>query len=1129
MSGVPNYERVVELIEVVLLAGRGVARLFACTHSMPGVVRCAAETRDSFEALVRALHSGESDAVVLSVREHSPSAHTLAAVLLSAIDDFKPLLPDRIAAAMCAVFYNQHGAGSSVQKMCVAMLPLLRKMDPSRRGVLARLCAMLKTTATDDAVALAASFVTLLLPTSRSKNVKIDVSRSALCAMMLDFPELLFYTDLAGKRQSNIADHADFVAMYTAPANGGGALHARSVSDATVGGRMSQRLQLLDDSVVEGALRKWHRAGQWNDRYFVLKPSHLTIKYYASSFEYAGGKPAKGGYLFDSESTVEEDAPHAREMYCFTLTASGGKKVLLSASTAESRGTWIAGLRATCARQRAISISGSAASGGVSGGSRASVIGADARNSISASPDALCLVQATQKRVSHKDGALSFAKGQVFELTAKQSTTRAGWWVGRTAAGATGEFPKACVVILPGTEPKPSEKVRRKTSGAAPPLPSRKSSADSATELEAEKAMHEAKANAAADIANVEGQAKADAQENAEKMAREETVIAEARATAAADRVAAKEAARIEAERAAAADAERQATAERVAAKEAARIEAERAAAAKADLQANARAAQREATVAEAETPPPPLTQCARHLDRRAIARGGRPTERSRAVDPPPAAHAARATLAERERKARPSTLKRALSAIDVGDASSAGSSRTPAHATAVEGTARSRARDRSPGGRATRSTLPTRERTPAKPAERSRAVDLSPAAHTTRATLAERERTARPSTLKRALSAIDVGDASSAGSSRTPAHATAVGATENGTRAPRAAIRFSLEPPRRTARTGAPTAASSRPAARASSLASERRADDVTQKIGIGPSGSNHVKILKKRAAKAAMSGVRFQEEERPDGGRARAQGTFLSAQEVDGLTEEGVIWAEKMKVSDNVHLKELMEKEEEHNNIVRDLRADLREEKTVAMEHVLLYETLKGKYDAMEDGIEVRREPPPPLPHTHRRSLAGATLPDALTHATLHRHPPPASPHTLARRRLRSVSTRRRRRCTSAAASSRKRRRVSRRSKMSCTVSACAWRPIWRSTPRGSRGTKWHGCDRSCDEWRTTRWLRASLASSASHRTSTRRRRRASLKCLRSGSPPRSPRSAARTASWTKRSRGRSESGTS
>ena len=84
------------------------------------------------------------------------------------------------------------------------------------------------------------------------------------------------------------------------------------------------------------------------------------------------------------------------------------------------------------------------------------------------------------------------------------------------------------------------------------------------------------------------------------------------------------------------------------------------------------------------------------------------------------------------------------------------------------------------------------------------------------------------------------------------------------------------------------------------------------------------------------------------------RKTGTILAGHEAEGLTEEGVVWAEKAKVREQQILKNEMEMRETHGKELRQLRAELREEKVVAMEHELLYQTLQGKYDALEQAME-------------------------------------------------------------------------------------------------------------------------------------------------------------------------------
>ena len=226
----------------------------------------------------------------------------LAAVLRSAIGEIAPMLPVRLATAMCAVFFNQQGAGATVQKIVVAMLPLLRKMDGSLRLVAARLCAMLKATVTDEAETIAAVWEPLLLPKAKSKNAKLDRARAGFCTMMLEYPELLFYTDLSGQRTSG-AGHDAFVATFSSPAAGQGALTAPSLPRRRR--TPSARMRLASgggdderDKTVAGMLRKrsdW--LGRWDDRYFVLKPADLVLKYYANADE---TKTAKGNYYFDA-------------------------------------------------------------------------------------------------------------------------------------------------------------------------------------------------------------------------------------------------------------------------------------------------------------------------------------------------------------------------------------------------------------------------------------------------------------------------------------------------------------------------------------------------------------------------------------------------------------------------------------------------------------------------------------------------------------------------------------------------------------------------------------------------------------------------------------------------------------
>jgi hypothetical protein len=295
----------------------------------------------------------------------SASAFILAAVLRESVVEMRPLIPVRLGTAMCAMFFNQQGAAATVQKISTVINPLLRKMDSSLRNITAQLCKMLKTTATDSVAVLVPVWKDLILPSDEeTRMVKVNRSKDAFATMILEYPELVFYTDLAGKRMSG-KDHAAFVSKFsmstdtmTAPT----LPSRRSVISKNSRGRGASNTDEDANAPLEGMLKKrsdW--LGRWDTRYFVLNPSELALKYYAGATKDAKNNSVKGRYYFDSGSTVEvDDDDDSIEDFCFIFTSLGGKKVHLSAISKQDREKWMKKLKSTADLQHDVSTHSSA-------------------------------------------------------------------------------------------------------------------------------------------------------------------------------------------------------------------------------------------------------------------------------------------------------------------------------------------------------------------------------------------------------------------------------------------------------------------------------------------------------------------------------------------------------------------------------------------------------------------------------------------------------------------------------------------------------------------------------------------------------------------------------------------------
>ena len=125
-------------------------RTLCSPESGEAAVRLFAADRNAMDAIVdavkmrRAMQSSDSLAIASAVKR--ASVHVLTAALRRIlIDCYAPFIPDRISAAMSGVYHQKSAANMSEEAKITALLPLVKRIDPERRVVLARFCVLLKS------------------------------------------------------------------------------------------------------------------------------------------------------------------------------------------------------------------------------------------------------------------------------------------------------------------------------------------------------------------------------------------------------------------------------------------------------------------------------------------------------------------------------------------------------------------------------------------------------------------------------------------------------------------------------------------------------------------------------------------------------------------------------------------------------------------------------------------------------------------------------------------------------------------------------------------------------------------------------------------------------------------------
>ena len=125
-------------------------RTLCSPESGEAAVRLFAADRNAMDAIVdavkmrRAMQSSDSLAIASAVKR--ASVHVLTAALRRIlIDCYAPFIPDRISAAMSGVYHQKTAANMSEEAKITALLPLVKRIEPERRVVLARFCVLLKS------------------------------------------------------------------------------------------------------------------------------------------------------------------------------------------------------------------------------------------------------------------------------------------------------------------------------------------------------------------------------------------------------------------------------------------------------------------------------------------------------------------------------------------------------------------------------------------------------------------------------------------------------------------------------------------------------------------------------------------------------------------------------------------------------------------------------------------------------------------------------------------------------------------------------------------------------------------------------------------------------------------------